>query len=219
MQEGIELLHGEKREEAEHLQRQLREARVKLAATALEPEAQADGDSIKTCADCVDSLERKLADALSSCRSEPLVDLATVVANLPPGSALVEFVKTDALFMEYEPSYAVFVLCGRSIHLFNLGNSAEIDQEIQRFSKQFWGAMPSEAHLEVGLKLRGHVLDPILKVVRDEASHLFLAPDGLLHALNFYTLPQHDPPGPRPLYFLHENYTVSYVPGPQSEAE
>jgi len=134
--------------------------------------------------------------------------LSDVIDALPPDTALVAFVK----YLHYEygtaetrkpadrgvPSYAAFVIQAhdRPPRVIHLGDAAVIDEYVARWREAVTrpalsGGRISAAEASyraVAADLRRVVWDPVAQQVGN-AGHVFVVPEGALHAVNFAALP------------------------------
>jgi len=127
-----------------------------------------------------------------------------VAKSLPPGCALVEFVRCQirdfkALAVQGQPRwqparYLAFVLLAGAAHqvrLLDLGDAARIDRLIAGF--RTWVTVPphararADADADAGPALRAAVFDPLLSALEGR-TQLFLALDGDLNRLPFEVL-------------------------------
>ena len=131
-------------------------------------------------------------------------DRHMVAKNLPPGGALVEFVRCEIHEFKALPGqrqrgwqparYLAFVLLAGAadrVRLLDLGDAARIDRLIAGF--RTWVTVPpdararADADADAGLELRAAVFDPLLSSLEGR-THLFLALDGDLNRLPFEVL-------------------------------
>jgi CHAT domain-containing protein/tetratricopeptide (TPR) repeat protein len=158
-------------------------------------------------------------------------DRRAVAAALPPGAALVEFVRFNLFdFLAipgrgedpWKPArYLAFVVRPETpdaVRLIDLGEANEIDRLVRAFRADLAGAEAGSRGMAVldddapaapavpgtGVKLRQRVVDPLVRAVAG-AGHLVLAPDGELAVVPFEVLPGKDG---RPLI---EDYRFSYL--------
>jgi CHAT domain-containing protein/tetratricopeptide (TPR) repeat protein len=163
--------------------------------------------------------ERILAASVAPYRQDrPQAGLVEVVRALPPGSALVSFVRYDRLQSEgdagpgpgsplggtwnrrWQPSYLALVWAGdEAPALVPLGPAGRIDSLVQRWREEAGRAPSHNASGEAGeqaeaacraagLALRRQIWDPLPSRLRN-AARVFVVPDGALNLLNFAALP------------------------------
>ncbi len=135
------------------------------------------------------------------------VGLAEVEAALPPGSALVSYVRHPVPSVaggldptaEPAPCYAALVLPadGDGPALVPLGPAAAIDLAVSRWRDEAGHGVgvpgrpepvAERACREAGNRLREMVWDPVAPLLGD-AERVFLVPDGSLHLVDFAALP------------------------------
>jgi CHAT domain-containing protein/tetratricopeptide (TPR) repeat protein len=165
-----------------------------------------------------DAAERGLAERSPAFRRElnlAVVTLDDVIRSLPPGSALLAYVRYahhtcrsdptelgDKSTWFGQPAYAALVMGpgDREPTAVALGSVAEIDLLITRWRDELgYGArIPGRSDAEseaacrrVGLGLRRAIWDPIAQQL-ETAAHVFIVPDGLLHLVNLAALPGDD---------------------------
>jgi CHAT domain-containing protein/tetratricopeptide (TPR) repeat protein len=167
------------------------------------------------------ALETQLASRVPEIGLEKMmreVDLESVAAALPAGSALVEFIhffdfdfdnpQTPAAEMFPGARYAAFVLpAGRpqDLRMINLGDADEIDRLLARMRDAIIAEteQPVDA-ANFGDALRQAVFDPLLPALSG-IRRLLLAPEADLSRLPFEILPSAD--GCR----LIDDYHISYL--------
>jgi len=159
-----------------------------------------------------DRTERALAEHSAKFRkdlSRSGVRLGEVAAALPPGSALVAFVRRQDQRLahfddqtprsEPEPSYLAFVLSAGDSQpvLVPLGSAARVEALVLQWRKELdqeaiaggTGATRSEAsYRRVAGELRRQVWDP-LSAHLPNATRVFVVPDGALHLVSLAALP------------------------------
>jgi CHAT domain-containing protein/predicted negative regulator of RcsB-dependent stress response len=147
-----------------------------------------------------DEAERALAERSASARAEAArtaAGLEQVRRALPPGSAMVSYVRYDRLdpdprgrtAPERLASYAAFIVRAddRSAApvFVPLGAAATIDRVIRAWKL----AVGSGGEYQtVGVELRAKVWDPVASHLRGVA-RTFIVPDGLINVINFAALP------------------------------
>jgi CHAT domain-containing protein len=148
-------------------------------------------------------------------------DRRAVADALPPGSALVEFVRTAdvdfrRLFTQAAPAepparYLAFVLpAGQpdAVRLIDLGRAEEVDRLTANYRvvlSSAEGPGRAAALAAAGAALRSAVFDKVAPALGD-CRQLVLAPDGALVGVPFAALPTDDEA------YLIDRYTISYVP-------
>jgi CHAT domain-containing protein len=148
-------------------------------------------------------------------------DRRAVADALPPGSALVEFVRAAdvdfrRLFTQAAPAepparYLAFVLpAGQpdAVRLINLGRAGEVDRltaDYRAVLSSAAGPGRAAALAAAGAALRSAVFDKVAPALGD-CRRLVLAPDGALVGVSFAALPTDDGG------YLIDRYTISYVP-------
>jgi CHAT domain-containing protein/tetratricopeptide (TPR) repeat protein len=154
--------------------------------------------------------ERALAERSAAVREELArtnAGIDAVRAALPPGSALVSFVRYDRTsFSENAahvrvartaPSYIAFVMrAGVSdVGVVPLGSAAGIDAIVSRWREETMGILRAssvgealKAYRAAGTALRRRVWDPLRDHLKD-ASMVFVVPDGTLNLVTLDALP------------------------------
>jgi CHAT domain-containing protein/tetratricopeptide (TPR) repeat protein len=153
-------------------------------------------------------IERELAESSSafpSRGSDQEIALSTIRDSLPPGSALVSFVRYDRLptprlagaSRPSVASYLAFVLqpTGQSI-VVRLGPASGIESEITEWRARAIGGLSQSTSLqreerklrELGERIRRRIWDPIQSQTRN-ADRIFIVPDAALSLLPFAALP------------------------------
>jgi CHAT domain-containing protein/tetratricopeptide (TPR) repeat protein len=149
-----------------------------------------------------DTAERSLAERSLAFRQERLqrqVGFDEVKAALPPGSALIGFVRYQP-YRFGEPAYLAFVARAGDDGepaLVPLGQATVIDADVASWRKQV-GAVAFSAGRstvrmeaatgEVGTRLRAKIWDPLTRHLSG-VTRVFIVPDGPLHLVNWETLP------------------------------
>jgi CHAT domain-containing protein len=157
------------------------------------------------------SAERALAagseNAESRLRREG-AGFAEVAAALPPGTALVAYVRFERPDFEVpgrDPvtSYAAFVLrgsadgAGAAPRVVSLGDSARIDSEVAALSRAIARERDAAGHSErrnedayrlAGETLRRAIWDPLARLL-GPAREVYIVPEGILQLVNFAALP------------------------------
>ncbi len=158
---------------------QLRRARagaVNTSAAALFQEAE--------------TLEKRLAARVSAVgerRRALAVEPAEVLAALPAGSALVEFVRYQQIGprLRGTPAYGALILApGKAPVWRRLGDEAQIRGEVERLKLLAQSGGPA-GWLE---NAETSLLGPVLAVLPPATDRLFLSPDGLLHSVPWAVL-------------------------------
>jgi CHAT domain-containing protein len=153
--------------------------------------------------------ERALAERSADARAEQQraqIGLEAIRQHLPPGAALVSFVRYDrtprpaglsAAALPPVPAYGAFILrTGENGVLFvPLGAAASIDRLVTQWRQQARnpgagaGAAAAErAYLAAATRLRQTVWDPLAGLL-EGTSKTFIVPDGLLNLVNIAALP------------------------------
>ena len=167
-----------------------------------------------------DNIERKLSSqGASVVQDSAAVNLETIIKSLPSDAALIEFVvyrpvnRSRIEFAEggpasekvfQPPRYAALVLtpAGR-VEGLDLGDSASIDGELQRFRTSL--RVPRSTDVRATAILSGsRVFGPLLKVL-GSAKHILISPDGELNLVPFEALA--DQQGK----FLVERFAFTYL--------
>jgi CHAT domain-containing protein len=154
-------------------------------------------------------------------------DLDAVVACLPAGSALVEYVRSPIYDYEHAfgddnnvmpARYIAFVAAksdGIGFRMFDLGPADLVDEMISAFRRELHPQSTSERGVgvirsldtakmvETGTALRKAVVDPLIPGLGD-VRDIFLSPDGDLSLLPFAVLPMED--GTFVIDHFHVNY-------------
>ena len=190
---------------------------------------------LKSWRDQRDRLEAELATHVPAIDLEARMRTAnrhSVAQALPPGTALVEFVRfnvfdfTAVRILNGEPwkpaRYLAFVLAGAEpdgVRLVDLGEADPIDRMIAKLRADIAGESedcadrnmtkrraepPRKAGPRPGLSLRESIFDPISEVL-DGRREILLAPDGDLSRLPFEVLPTGDE------RCLIDDYRISYI--------
>ena len=124
---------------------------------------------------------------------------ASVRAQLPRSSALVEFVRFDVRHFDAmlaptdpwgPPRYIAFVVHGKGMQPVDLGHAEPIDELVRSFKESLATSFPSAGKEWVppGLELRRAVFEPLVESLAG-STRLFFAPDGALSSLPFEVLP------------------------------
>jgi CHAT domain-containing protein len=175
-----------------------------------------------------EGLEGELAGAIPEIRLDERLrraDRAAVAGVLPPGAALIEFVRFNEFDFAALPArgdelwkparYVAFVLSAAAPdgRLVDLGEADRIDRLIAAYRDAVTGEgrtrgldaadAPAAAARSPGAALREAVFDPLVEHLHD-ATRLFLAPDGDLTRLPFEVLPTADAR-------IIDTYTISYL--------
>jgi tetratricopeptide (TPR) repeat protein len=182
-----------------------------------------------------EALERELAaqvPELATDRKLKDADTAAVAGHLPPGAALIEFVRlnvfdfharrAEAPSLWTPPRYIAFVLAAGMpdrVEMVDLGAAEPIDQLINDYRAAILGSTSASpgrdlgalggARLEgeetrLGLRLRKAIFDPLLAFFGN-SRRLLIAPDGGLFRLPFEVLPNGN--GTR----LIDGWEISYL--------
>jgi CHAT domain-containing protein/tetratricopeptide (TPR) repeat protein len=182
-----------------------------------------------------DDLESELARQIPEINLEQklrAIDCKVVAMALPPGSALIEFVRFNVFDFKAVPDrgeslwqpaqYLAFVLrSGKpdDLQMIDLGGAEGIDELIAAFRSEVTGEkegrgirdlgfIPNEAnedlYIEQGTLLRLVVFDKLLEAIGG-CQQLFIAPDGDLTRLPFEILPTDDGG------HLIDKYRMSYL--------
>lgn len=145
---------------------------------------------------------------------------------LPPGAALVEFVKTGCLSEKEEPSkYNAFVLATDAdgkvyFQLLDLAPAAQVEQTVQLFLTCLQQALMSpkrflQEFLPAGTRLRQWLWEQPVQALRSagvHVKHVFVVPDAVLVRLPFYALPIAEATCLKDCrYVLHQDITISYL--------
>lgn len=222
---------------------QLAEARQRLVDRALrdpDNDPTKDGGSIESCMEEVERLEACLGDAIKASRGteggeqqSPQLGATSVeetvsrlAAALPPGAALVEFVKTGCLSGEEEPSrYIAFVLANNAdgevcFQLLDLAPAAQVEEKVQVFLACLQKPLISKRKflqnfLPEGMRLRQWLWEQPVQALRNagvEVKHVFVVPDAVIVRLPFYALPIAESTCLKTCrYVLHQDITISYL--------
>lgn len=156
--------------------RRARAAAVNTSAAALFQEAE--------------KLEKRLAvrvTAVGERRRALAVEPAEVLAALPAGSALVEFVRYQQIGprLGSTPSYGALILApGMAPVWRRLGDEAQIRGEVERLKLLAQSGGPA-GWLE---SAQAALLGPVLAALPPATNRLFISPDGLLHSVPWAVL-------------------------------
>ncbi|TAN87187.1 MAG: CHAT domain-containing protein, partial [Phormidium sp. SL48-SHIP] len=172
-----------------------------------------------------ETLEKELAQEIPELQlNQDDLNRQLIAAQLPDGSALVEFVR----FTRYdfraskwqEERYLAFVVMAHQperVRLLDLGEAEPLDTLIQQFRRRFvgpgdhFGMTGSASDIDSSgadsQRLQQILCQPLLNALGD-VSHWFLAPDSTLNLLPFQILPQF-PHCPSP--YLGDTYSISYL--------
>jgi CHAT domain-containing protein/tetratricopeptide (TPR) repeat protein len=147
-----------------------------------------------------DRLERELARS-SSTFSKSLasqeVGLADVVASLPPGAGVLSYVRVPRALPDGRPDDPVYVAfaarADKQPELIPLGSAGHIDALVREWRLRVNVADPASsraltAYRAAAVELRKAVWDPV-RVAIAGLDIVFLVPDGELHRVAFYSLP------------------------------
>ncbi|MGD1906671.1 MAG: CHAT domain-containing protein [Leptolyngbyaceae cyanobacterium] len=164
-------------------------------------EYQAEIERLETAAN---RLEGQLARSSAAFRAETQpVDVATLQAQLPVSSVLVEYIRYRPYYGDRADRYAAYVLFpnGRT-EAVDLGAAAAIDGAVNDFSDRLRdiGQSPTAA----SRALAALILDPIAPYLTD-ANHLLISPDSQLNRIPFEAL--RDGEG----RYLVEQHLISYL--------
>jgi len=206
---------GAEEPEVGRLVQDLTATRERLARLVVDGPEQSGSDyriALERARGARDAAERALAERSRAFRLEQLqrqFGLPDVKAALPPGSALIGFVRYQPLSLGGRPgaatshggaAYLAFVTrAGETGEpaVVPLGAAENIDADIARWRQQMAGAAFSggrpatgaEAAIRrSGARLRAKIWDPLTSYLAG-ASRIFLVPDGPLHLVNWETLP------------------------------
>jgi CHAT domain-containing protein/tetratricopeptide (TPR) repeat protein len=154
-----------------------------------------------------ETLEKQLAARVTTVgerRRALAVDPAAVQAALPAGAALIEFVRYMQIGPRLggTPAYGALVIAPGIPPLWRkLGDEPAIRREVERLKLLAQSGGP------VGWLETAHaaLLDPVLAALPPGTTKLYLAPDGLLHAVPWSVLRDRDQ------RFLAERYTIAGV--------
>jgi len=227
-------LRGASEPEVARLSEELTAARQKLADLLVHGPSDAKPDRYQR--DLADARRAKQtaegALAASSARYRELSDMTdfggqALRSALPPGSALVSYVRYHRYELENEndrrppdseavPSYLAFVLRqGRSQPaMIPLGPSEHIERAVRDWNAELAReSLTEEAdsdaqetrYRQVAAILRRAIWDPVAKKL-EGATLVFLVPDGALHHVSFATLPKG-----RASYLLDEAPILHYL--------
>lgn len=175
------------------LAREWSDARRRLAVLAVQGGGidSLDRSAYDRAHEDADDRERALAAAVSgSFLPARLPGAAEISRALPPSTALISYTRAGS-------HYAAFVLCPReSIPEFiPLGPASEVEASVNRWVRTVWSGVgrfepaPEQACREAGADLRARIFDPVRPFLR-EARRVLIVPDGALHHVNFYALPE-----------------------------
>jgi CHAT domain-containing protein/tetratricopeptide (TPR) repeat protein len=137
-----------------------------------------------------DEMERALATSeVHGARPPRSIGAVDISRAKPAETALVSYVRTDT-------RYDAFALgpLDSIPEFFTLGNAEEIDSMITQWVEAIWkGIGRSDPALEQasrgwGARVRSKLFDPIRRALRG-AKRVLVVPDGALHLVNFYALP------------------------------
>jgi CHAT domain-containing protein/tetratricopeptide (TPR) repeat protein len=182
-----------------------------------------------------DNIEKELAERIPEMRYEANLekaDINLILANLPPKSILIEYVKFNiydfqAIPKEGQPEwkearYVAFICSSDDpgcVRMIDLGEADKIDRLINEYRLSVMDEdderrlRSSETHkgnaefifsLDSGKSLRELTFDSCISNL-DEDKDLFIAPDGDLCRLPFQALPSDDG------QFLIDKYKISYL--------
>jgi CHAT domain-containing protein len=181
----------------------------------------------------VDRLQAELHRSLAQKRPERFrtaneADVASLRRRLPPGAALVEFVRYTPFNYDYRAAagqrpwlparYAAFVVTAhahQSVRLIDVGAASALEEKVSALRQAIDGfpaarrSGGSEMALEAAYHrhaqaLYNQLLAPLRPAI-DSASTLFLVPDGCLHAVPFAALVDD-----RDRYLI-ESYRLAYL--------
>lgn len=180
-----------------------------------------------------EKLETELAKQIPEINLEQKfreVDIRSITMAMPENSVLVEFVRFDVADFKAVPArgeqqwkparYLAFTIVAKepdSIQMIDLGEAEPIDQMIATFRSIITGEFESQSSrnlrlinespqnegLDVGLKLRETIFDPLISAIGNRKC-LLLSPDGDLTRLPFEVLPINDK-------HLIDLYEISYL--------
>ena len=160
----------------------------------------------------MESIERSLAERSAALRNDERIYQVTTEdlrRNLPPHSVLISYVLYPQHAVDkldpangHTASYAAFVLHPDSseIRIFNLGDSASLDQLVRKaraaaFAEAHSGGLGSirneRAYRDAGFAIRQRIWDPLKQEIGDAQLALVVA-DGNLNLIPFAGLPDGD---------------------------
>ncbi len=172
------------------------------------------------------SLERKLASILEDLDWFPVADHTVVAAALPPGTVLLEFVRSQHVDLfrqvasreECPARYLAFVLPAADpdrLAMVELGDAGRIDRLVEALRGKLTGALRdlgATAALDdvadesfLWRQLAATVLSPLVPLLQN-CTHLVIAPDGALASIPFEALPWHVEGT-----FVIDRFSVSYL--------
>jgi CHAT domain-containing protein/tetratricopeptide (TPR) repeat protein len=194
-------------------------ARLRLSALiAGGPQGDAEGfkSRLQAARDTIDGAERALAQdsiAYRGDRGRSRGGLPEIIATLPADTALLAFTlfnRLTASGTRSEPWYMAWLLAPgegppRAI---SIGAAATIDPLIERWRLEA-GTLPADEHAgaryqSAGTALRKAIWDPVAPSVR-RAAKVLIVPDGMVHLVNFATLPDKDG------YLVESGPTMHYL--------
>lgn len=158
-------------------------------------------ERLRAARDRREAADRALAEASLDYRAErsrQAIDLAAVRQALPPGSALVAYVRyraADDRGAGGAANYAAFALGTPEapVQFVPLGDSASVEPLVAAWRAEAArgpraGADPDGPCRQAGEALRRRVWDPVARFVTG-ARRIFVVPDGVLHLVNLGALP------------------------------
>jgi CHAT domain-containing protein/tetratricopeptide (TPR) repeat protein len=194
-------------------------ARLGLSALiAGGPQGDAEGfkSRLQAARDTIDGAERALAQdslAYRGDRDRSRGGLPDIVAVLPADTALLAFTlfnRLTASGTRSEPWYMAWLLApgGGPPRSFPIGAAATIDSLIETWRHEA-GTLPADEqalarYQSAGMALRKAIWDPVSLSVR-RAAKVLIVPDGMIHLVNFSTLPDKDG------YLVESGPTMHYL--------
>jgi CHAT domain-containing protein len=174
-----------------------------------------------------EAAERALAEQSVAARAEAAsssVGLPEVREMLPPGSALIAFLRYDSTTFvsssvkrtRMVPSYIALVLGtdNETTQMVPLGSAASIEQAVAAWRDQVGGqaiangvpaAEAERTYRLAGARLRQRLWDPLTDRIRG-ASQVFIVPDGAINLVSFAALPSG-----ASRYLVEDGPTVHYL--------
>lgn len=141
----------------------------------------------------LEQLERTLARhaiPATISRAALRADPASLLAQLPPATAFVDFIlyQHDLPGLIQQARYLALVATSSGWQLIPLGPASTIDDAVARYHVLVNRGGP----LAWAQEVRRLILDPVRAALPPETKQLYLSPDGLLHSVVFSTLPEDD---------------------------
>lgn len=163
------------------------------AALTAAMQEQADTGLLPVEDNRLEQLERELARRavpLSIQRTALAASPEDLLANLPPGAALIDYLRYrhDRGQFTQEERYLALIGSSAGWQVVPLGSAAAIDEAISRYHILVQRGGP----IAWAQTVRRLVLDPVRAALPSGTRHLFVSPDGALQTVAFASLPEDD---------------------------